>query len=64
MARLSSNPDRDFCAGYEKRDSQIDQWLSEPPLTWDDVLDDPDKRARVGKLIAAALFESGDPHRH
>jgi hypothetical protein len=41
MARLSPNPDRDFSAGYEKRDPEIDRLLAEPPLPWDDMLDDP-----------------------
>ena len=55
MARLSPNPDRDFSAGYEKRDPEIDLLLAEPPLPWDDILDDPVIRERVGKMIGNAL---------
>ena len=55
MARLSPNPDRDFSAGYEKRDPEIDRLLAEPPLPWDDILDDPVIRRRVGKLISDAM---------
>jgi hypothetical protein len=55
MARLSPNPDRDFSAGYEKRDPEIDRLLAEPPLPWDDILDDPVIRQRVGKLIGDAM---------
>ncbi len=55
MARLSPNPDRNFSAGYEKRDPEIDRLLAEPPLPWDDILDDPVIRQRVGKLIGDAM---------
>ena len=55
MARLSPNPNRDFSAGYEKRDPEIDRLLAEPPLPWDDILDDPVIRQRVGKLIGDAM---------
>ncbi len=55
MARLSPNPDRDFSAGYEKHHSEIDRLLAEPPLPWDDILDDPVIRQRVGKLIGDAM---------
>jgi hypothetical protein len=54
MARLSPNPDRDFSAGYEKRDPEVDRLLTEPPLLWDEILDDPVIRERVGKLIGNA----------
>ena len=54
MARLCPNPDRDFSAGYEKRDPEIDRLLAEPPLPWDDILDDPVIR-EVGKLIGTAM---------
>ena len=55
MARLSPNPDRDFSAGYEKRDPEIDRLLAEPPLPLDEILDDPVIRERVGKLIGNAM---------
>jgi hypothetical protein len=57
MARLSRNPDRDFCAGYGRRDLEIEQAMAGPPLPWDDILDDPAIRNRVGKLIADALHQ-------
>jgi hypothetical protein len=44
-----------FSAGYEKRDPEIDRLLAEPPLPWDDILDDPVIRQRVGKLIGTAM---------
>jgi hypothetical protein len=54
MVRLSPNPDRDFSAGYEKRDPEIERLLAYPPLLWDGVLDDPVIRDRIGKLIGSA----------
>jgi hypothetical protein len=54
MVRPSLNPDRDFSAGYG-RDSKIDRLMAESPLPWDDVLDDPVIRERVGKLIGDAM---------
>ena len=44
-----------IAAGYEKRDPEIDRLLAEPPLPWDDILDDPVIRQRVGKLIGTAM---------
>jgi hypothetical protein len=64
MARLSPNPDRDFSAGYEKRDPEIDRLLAEPPLPWDDILDDPVIRRRVGKLIGDAMDRLKKSDRH
>jgi hypothetical protein len=64
MARLSRNPDRDFCAGYEKRDPEIERALSAPPLPWDDILDDPAIRTRVGKLIGDAVRRLKESDRH
>jgi hypothetical protein len=61
MARLSPNPDRDFCAGYGRRDPEIEQALAGPPLPWDDILDDPSIRDRVGKLIVDALRRNHKP---
>ena len=61
MARLSRNPDRDFCAG---RDPEIEQALSAPPLPWDDILDDPAIRTRVGKLICDAVRRLKESDRH
>src|SRR4051794_38633801 len=37
MARLSPNPDRDFSAGNEKRDPEIDRLLAEPLIA---IVDD------------------------
>jgi hypothetical protein len=62
MRRLSPNPDRDFSAGYQKRNPEIDQLLAEPPLPWDDILDDPVIRERVGKLICNAMRRTLDLH--
>ena len=62
MARLSPNPDRDFSAGYEKCDSEVDRLLAEPPLPWDDILDDPAIRQRVGKLIGDAMRRIKSDH--
>jgi len=45
-------------------DPEIDRLLSEPPLAWDDVLDDPEIRARVGQMIAAALLRRNKPDPH
>jgi len=59
---LSANPDRDFSAGYEKRDPEIERLLAEPPLPWDDILDDPAIRERVGKLIGNAMRRALDLH--
>jgi len=58
MARLSPNPDRDFSAGYERNDPEIERLLNEPPLMWEDILNDPIIRARVGKLIGDAMRRS------
>ena len=55
MARLSANPDRDFSAGYEKPDPEVERLLAEPPLLLDEILDDPVIRERVGKLIGDAM---------
>ena len=49
------NPDRDFSAGYDAADFDLEQLLAEPPLLWDDILDDPAIRERVGKLIGNAM---------
>ena len=54
MNRLSSNPDRDFSAGYGCT-SDIDRLMAEPPLPFDEILDDPVVRERVGKLIGGAM---------
>jgi hypothetical protein len=54
MVRPSPNPDRNFSAGYA-RDPEIDRLMNEPAPLWDDVLDDPVIRERVGKLIADAM---------
>jgi hypothetical protein len=62
MARLPANPDLDFCAGYEKRDPDIDRLLAEPPLPLDDILDDPIVRERVGKLIGNAMRRTLNLH--
>jgi hypothetical protein len=59
---LSANPDRDFSAGYEKRDPEIERLLAAPPLPWDDILDDPAIRERVGKLIGNAMRRALDLH--
>jgi hypothetical protein len=55
MDRKSSNPDQDFCAGYEKVDCD---WRNEPPLPLDDLFRDPVVHERVGKLIANAMHRS------
>jgi hypothetical protein len=60
MERLSA--DRDFSAGYEKRDPKIDRLLAEPPLPFDDILDDPLIRERIGKLIGNAMRRALDLH--
>jgi hypothetical protein len=54
MARPSLNPDRNFSAGYT-RDPEIDRLINEPAPLWDDVVDDPVFRERVGKLISDAI---------
>jgi len=53
MNRLSSNPDRDFSAGYGSA-SDIDRLMADPPLLLT-KLDDPVVRERVGKLIGDAM---------
>ena len=55
MARPSQNPDRDFSAGHGTRDPEIERLLDEPPLLWDEILNDPVIRERVGKLIGDAM---------
>jgi hypothetical protein len=62
MARLLANPDLDFSAGHKKRDPEIERLLAEPPLSWDDILDDPAIRERVGKLIGNAMRRAFDLH--
>jgi hypothetical protein len=62
MARLSPNPDRDFSAGYGKRDSEVDRLLAAPALPWDDILNDPAIRRRVGQLIADAMCRIKSDH--
>ena len=64
MNRLSSNPDRDFSAGYGNA-SDIDRLMADPPLPFDEILDDPMVRERVGKLIGDAMrqFIKTDLHR-
>ena len=54
MARQTENPDRDFSVGYA-RDPEIDRAMNEPAPLWNDILDDPAFRERVGKLIADAI---------
>ena len=63
MVRLPPTPDRDFVSEDDKREPEIDWLMSEPPLPWDEMLDDV-IRARVGKLIATAARRSNkqDPH--
>jgi hypothetical protein len=55
MAQVSTNPDRDFSAGYGKPDSDVGQWMATPPARLDDLFNDPDIRARVVKLIRNAI---------
>jgi hypothetical protein len=54
MAPLSSNPDRDFSAGYGNKELNFGEWWFEPPLLLEDLFDDPAVRKRVGKLISEA----------
>ena len=58
MARLSTNPDQDFSAGYEKAQPDLDHWQDEPPLPLHDLFNDPAIRERVGKLIGNAMRRS------
>jgi hypothetical protein len=55
MARLSTNPDRDFSAGHGQAEFALDPWMADPPATLDDLFNNPDIRARVGQLISNAL---------
>lgn len=54
MARPFPNPDRNFSAGYAK-DPEIDRLMKDPAPLWEDVLDDPVFRERVGKFIGDAI---------
>jgi hypothetical protein len=53
MAPLSTNPDRNFSAGYGEAKREIDQLMAEPSLPLD--IDDPAIRERIGKLIVDAM---------
>jgi hypothetical protein len=55
MAPLLPNPDRDFSAGYSKAESDLGEWMAEPPATLDDLFNDPTVCTRVGKLIGNAM---------
>ena len=55
MAPLSTNPDRDFSAGYGEAEPEINQWMAKPAPTLDDLFNDPAIRKRVGELIADAM---------
>jgi hypothetical protein len=55
MPFRSPSPDLDSSAGYDAADFDLKQLLAEPPLLWDDILDDPAIRERVGKLIGNAM---------
>jgi hypothetical protein len=59
MARLSNNPDRDFSAGYQKKD-ELANWQAEPPLPLDDFFDDPVVLERIGQLIANSIRRSSN----
>ena len=61
MARLSTNPDRDFSAGYGKAEPDLDRWQAEPPLPLDDLFNDPVIRERIGQLIGSAMRRSVKP---
>lgn len=56
MAPLSENPDRDFCAGYGEAEPELKQLLAKPPLSFDELVNDPAVRERVGNVIGNAMF--------
>ena len=58
MARLSENPDRDFCAGYGKVEKDLYRLLSELPAKLEELFDNPVVSERVGRLIANAMHKS------
>ena len=55
MAPFSANRHRDFSAGDVKKEWELGDWRSVPPLSLDDLFDDPAIRQCVGKLIGKAV---------